>query len=762
VPTLRRPTAPLTIALLAVVLGAVMLVVAVVAGGLGRSAPASVGSSSAGFTLQPTAWTLDRVLAEARQGRLSVVGTMTPPADPATGAQPAPLLVARTVEGTLEPIRLEVPVRDALSAIRAAGFGALLADEAIALGASGAGSGAPMALGLFLSLAILFLLVSILRRSGRLRMPRRLAMGRGRRGDTRRKPSDGVERPTVTLADVAGVDEAKVELTETIMFLRQPQRFTRLGAKAVRGVMLYGPPGTGKTLLAKAVAAEAGVPFYSVSGSEFVEKFVGVGAGRVRELFSQAREGGRGVIFIDEIDALAKARGGTNSHDEREQTLNQLLVEMDGFSTTDELVVIGATNRLDTLDPAVLRPGRFTRKIHVPLPDREGRLAILAVHAADKPLTADVDLPAMARKTYGFSGAQLADLLNEAAILAARAGRDSVTPDDVHAGWLKTALGTSRKRSMDERERSIIAAHEAGHAVCGFLHGDKRRVEEISLFAHGEALGVTVSSSEDNDLPSERDLRARLIGLMGGRVAEELLFAEVTGGASNDFEKATNIASAMVVRYGMGRDPEATDGGVTGRGVLSTLVGARSEGVNSQVRDAQARAIRRILDEAYADARRTLLREMPRLKAVSAYLFEQERIDGETFGALMAGTLTPMDAEGWRAASAAPRPWHAIPQLFIERPTAPPPPSPAIGPGPGSTSGPMHAPPRVASSREAPRPTTPGPMAPPPPAARPLGAPVPVAAAEGRRGARRSFLPIAGRLRRSVAAMVRELATDEP
>ena len=355
------------------------------------------------------------------------------------------------------------------------------------------------------------------------------------------------ERPRVTLADVAGADEAKLELTETIEFLRDPSRFVRLGATAIRGVMLYGPPGTGKTMLAKAVAAEADVPFFSVSGSEFVEKYVGVGAGRVRELFAKARAAGRAVIFIDEIDAMAKARGGSDSHEEREQTLNQLLVEMDGFGSNDGVVVIGATNRLDTLDPAALRPGRFTRKIHVPLPDRDGRLAILAVHAKGKPIAPDVDLLALARKTYGFSGAMLADLLNEAAILAARPGLDAIGPVEIHNGWLKTALGTSRKRSMDERERSIIATHEAGHAVCGFVHGDKRRVEEISLFAHGEALGVTVSSSEDNDLPSETDLRARLVALMGGRVAEELLFHEVTGGASSDFETATSIATSMVV-----------------------------------------------------------------------------------------------------------------------------------------------------------------------------------------------------------------------
>jgi cell division protease FtsH len=465
----------------------------------------------------------------------------------------------------------------------------------------------------------------------------------------------------VRLDDVAGCDEAKLELTEMIEFLRAPERFRKLGASIPRGVMLYGPPGTGKTMLARAVAAEADVPFHYASGSEFVEKYVGVGARRVRELFSNARKLGRGVIFIDEFDALGRARGGANSHEEREQTLNQLLVELDGFSTTDEIVVIGATNRLDILDSAVLRPGRFTRKIHVGLPDVVGRRAILQVHAAAKPLQAEVDLDALARRTYGFSGAQLADLLNESAIFAARRRAGSIAPDDLHAGWLKVAVGTSRRRSMDGRERSIIAAHEIGHAICGRVHGDKRRVEEISLFAHGDALGVTVSSQEDNDLPSESDLRARLVALMGGRAAEELLFQDVTGGAGDDFDKANRLATSMVTRWGMGRDPESTDGGTSGRGELGFLVATGGGSMPSGVQGATTRAIRAILDEAYETACRTLVEHITTLRRLAAYLVEHERVDGVTFDALFEGRIVVADALGeWRPETARPRAWDEV------------------------------------------------------------------------------------------------------
>jgi cell division protease FtsH len=518
----------------------------------------------------------------------------------------------------------------------------------------------------------------------------------GARAATHGSTSGPMPRAGVRLDDVAGCDEAKGELTEVVEFLREPERFARLGATLPRGVLLYGPPGTGKTMLAKAVAAEAGVAFLHVSGSEFVEKYVGVGARRVRDLFAQARALGRAVVFVDEFDALAKARGGPNGHEEREQTLNQLLVELDGFAPNENIVVIAATNRLDVLDAAVLRPGRFNRKIHVGLPDVRGRREILEVHAKSKPLDADLDLEGLARKTYGFSGAMLADLLNESAILAARRRADSISTTDLQAGWLKVAVGTGRRRSMDERERAIIAAHEVGHAICGRVHGDRRRVEEISLFAHGEALGVTVSSQEDNDLPSESDLRSRLVALMGGRAAEELLFHEVTGGASNDFEKATQIATAMVTRFGMGRDPDASDTGASGRGVLSLLVPRSGANLPSEVQPAATRAIRAILDAAYADACETLAAHLPTLRRIAAYLVEEERLDGETFAALFDGAMEVPRADGeWRPATAQPRAWDDV-VPFRERRFRPG--------GAGATAGNQAEPPSPATVEDAPAP----------------------------------------------------------
>ena len=670
----RRPRTAAAAGLLTVLVGGLLIGELIL---MANQPAATTADAGPGFTIRD-GWTLADLERHIEAGDVSAI-TAAPP----TTASPAGELLARTRDGQVVSIDLSVGAGEAVSALNSLGYGRLLTSEAAALvRPSGVGSPtSPLVLLLpFLLLTLTILVVwRITRRSS----------ATGRDSASRfttilpvdpNAPSvaagpDGIAQggTAVTLADVAGCDEAKFELTEAIEFLRTPERFRRLGARIPRGIMLYGPPGTGKTMLARAVAAEASVPFHYASGSEFVEKYVGVGAKRIRDLFAQARKLGRGVIFFDEFDALGKSRGGPNSHEEREQTLNQLLVELDGFATTDDVIVIAATNRLDVLDTAVLRPGRFNRKIHVGLPDVKGRREILDVHSRNKPLGVTTDLEELARKTYGFSGAQLADLLNEAAIMAARRGGDAIDPDDLHAGWLKVAVGTSRRRSMDQRERSIIAAHEIGHAICGKVHGDKRRVEEISLFAHGEALGVTVSSQEDNDLPSETDLRARLVALMGGRAAEEILFHEVTGGAANDFEAANRIATAMVTRWGMGHDPEGTDRGVSGRGALSFFVptgGARL--LPSEVQAAATRATRAILDEAYAEASRTLVEHMETLRRLAAWLVEHERVDGPTFDDLFEGRLAVPNADDeWRAATARPRAWGDVVDLAGRRTVRP-------------------------------------------------------------------------------------------
>ena len=650
-------------------LGVVLIVAILRPNGQTATIPPPPGQPS--FTYQ-TSWTLPELTRAIDAGEVAAISVADPNSavvGPAGPESAAGLLVAKTTSGTLVPVRSGVPTDQTVDALRTLGYERLITKEAfdarnaLADGTPNGGVTGPFTLIIAIVVVGLFsyLMIRVLRARGGEEPSRWRVVG----GPA---PQAG-DRPKVRLEDVAGVDEAKLELTETIEFLRSPARFAALGATPVRGVLLYGPPGTGKTMLAKAVAAEADVPFFAASGSDFVEKFVGVGASRIRSLFGAARKAGKGVVFIDEIDAIAKKRGGVNSHDEREHTLNQLLVELDGFGPNENVVVIGATNRLDVLDPALLRPGRFGRKVHVPLPDREDRLAILQVHAAGKPLSPLVDLPAVARKTYGFSGAMLADLLNESAILAARDQQTEITPNDVQRGWLKVAVGSSRVRSMDERERSIIAAHEAGHAVCGLLVGERRRVEEISLYQHGEALGITVSSSEDNDLPAESDLRSRLVALMGGRVAEELLFSEVTGGASNDFEQATSLARQMVTRLGMGRDPEDREQGATGRGVLSAFVvdGETRDGLPSEVAAAQLRAARAILDAAYTRARELLLERMDLLGAVAGYLYEHERMTGDDLDLIYAGSIGPADPYGWRHVSAKPRAWDEIAPTFARR-----------------------------------------------------------------------------------------------
>ena len=697
----RRPRVFAAAALLAIIVGLLTLGQLVRTGGPQSS---SVATAPA-FTVR-TGWTLAELERHIEAGEVDAIT-----ASPSTSANPAGEMLARTTTGEVFAIDLSVGASDAVSALTSLGYGDLLTTEAIAIARPviGSSTSATM-LGALLPVLLLAVTITLLYLMSR----RTTATARdpGSKFTTILPPDPNAPPPDpaalavgalqpvirIALSDVAGCDEAKLELTETIEFLRTPERFRRLGARIPRGIMLYGPPGTGKTMLARAVAAEAGVPFHYASGSEFVEKYVGVGAKRIRDLFAQARKLGRGVIFFDEFDALGKARGGPNSHEEREQTLNQLLVELDGFSTTDDVIVIAATNRLDILDSAVLRPGRFNRKIHVGMPDVKGRREILEVHVRNKPLAESADLEELARKTYGFSGAMLADLLNEAAILAARRGGEAIEGEDLHAGWLKVAVGTSRRRSMDGRERSIIAAHEVGHAICGKVHGDKRKVEEISLFAHGEALGVTVSSQEDNDLPSESDLRARLVALMGGRAAEEILFHEVTGGAANDFEAANRIATAMVTRWGMGRDPETADDGISGRGALSFLVPTNGRSLPSEVQPAATRAIRAILDESYAEASRTLIAHLETLRRLAAYLVEHERVDGATFDELFDGTReVPTAGDEWRAATSRPRPWAEVIDLAGRRIESAPPAAAAgaataLGESPGDVEEPVAVP----------------------------------------------------------------------
>jgi cell division protease FtsH len=658
-----------------------------------QAPPSRAVANPARTTTYRAAWTLPELQQHIAAGD---VATLTASRDrvvvdngtgSVTGTSDAiePTLVARTVDGQDVPIDLSIDFNTAVDVLRLVGVERLLTAEVVQArvdpiafmtpGSTGLRPTSNAAVGTALTLAAVGLLLgsgvlAISRLSGApgqgrpkasfqtiLPHRRRRAAANGGDGSAGGGVPPELPRGLVRFDDVAGVEEAKLELAETVEFLRHPDRFAALGAQVPRGVLLYGPPGTGKTMLARAVAGEAGVPFTYASGSDFVEMFVGVGASRIRKLFSAARAHGAGVIFIDEIDAVAKRRSGPSGagNDEREGTLNALLVEMDGFATSESLVVIAATNRLDTLDPAILRPGRFGRKVHIGLPDKAARRSILAVHATGKPLEETVDLEGVARRTAGFSGAQLADLLNEAAIAAGRRGASTITVEDVRTGWLKAAVGISRRRSMNERERSIIAAHEAGHAICGRVWGEVRRVEEISLYQHGEALGVTVSSSDDNALPSERDLRALLAALMGGRSAEALLFTEVTGGAANDFEQARSLARRMVRIWGLGRDPET---GLAGH----ALVTEEGEATTRSVQEAQVRAERAILDRAADDARTTLLSHRQTLDRVSAYLFEQERIDGDEFAAVFEGRLLPEATVigAWRAAASSPRSWDEI------------------------------------------------------------------------------------------------------
>ena len=430
-------------------------------------------------------------------------------------------------------------------------------------------------------------------------------------------------RPSVLFKDVAGVEEAKIELQEIVEFLKHPERFRAMGARTPKGVLLVGAPGTGKTLISRAVAGEAGVSFYSVSGSEFVEMFVGVGAARVRDLFKEAKEHAPCIIFIDEIDAVGRQRtnSGTSGNDEREQTLNQLLVEMDGFDKHTNVVVIAATNRPDVLDQALLRPGRFDRRVMLDKPDIRGRQAILEVHAKDKPLAPDVSLVDLARQTAGFSGADLANLLNEAALLAARNGQTFIEKSELDEAILRVMAGPERKsRLITEAEKAIIAYHEVGHAIVMRSMPGADPVQKVSAIARGMALGITVQApAEDRYLMRRSELQAKLAGAMGGRAAEEIIFGDITTGASQDIEYVTNIARRMVCEFGMSSLGNiALKADSDGNTMISGEVAAKI--------DAEVSAL---INQAYTTALKILRDKEDKLMAISEHLIQVETIDGE-------------------------------------------------------------------------------------------------------------------------------------
>ena len=440
---------------------------------------------------------------------------------------------------------------------------------------------------------------------------------------------------TVSFGDVAGADEEKGELEEIVEFLRDPQRFTALGARIPKGVLLVGPPGTGKTLLAKAVAGEAGVQFLSISGSDFVELYVGVGASRVRDLFDQAKKNSPAIVFIDEIDAVGRQRGTGlgGGHDEREQTLNQLLVEMDGFSSNQGVIVMAATNRQDILDPALLRPGRFDRQIYVGLPDIRGREEILKVHARQKPLGEDVDLTQIAKATGGFTGADLENLLNEAALLSARRYKHFITMDELHEAMLKVIAGPEKKsRVITPHTRRLTAYHEAGHAIVIHQLPSQDPVHQITIIPRGPAGGMTISlPQEDKAYRSKKELEERIAVCLGGRCAEQLVLGDISTGASSDLQKATATARAMVTKYGMSRRLGAITYGSENDEVFLGRAMAQPRGYSEEIAGLIDSEVKAIIDAACARCEEILAACRPQLELTARYLLEHEVMDAETF-----------------------------------------------------------------------------------------------------------------------------------
>ncbi len=488
-------------------------------------------------------------------------------------------------------------------------------------------------------------------------------------GKSRHK-SVGKDTPKTTFDDVAGVDEAIEELSEVKEYLENPAKFQAMGAKIPRGVLLYGPPGTGKTLLARAVAGEAGVPFFSISGSDFVEMFVGVGAARVRDLFEQAKQSAPAIVFIDEIDAVGRHRGAGlgGGHDEREQTLNQLLVEMDGFDQRSTVILMAATNRPDILDPALLRPGRFDRHVVIDRPDLEGRKGILKVHARGKPLASEVDIDVIAKRTPGFTGADLANAINEAALLAARRNKKSITMPEMEEAIDRVMAGPERKtRMMSEREKRMVAYHEAGHALVAHVLPNTDPLHKISVIPRGSALGYTLTlPEEDKFLMTREELRDELAMLLGGRVSEQMVVGDMTTGAQNDIERATKVARQMVTEYGMSeRLGPLTLGTKQGEVFLGRDFGSTPD-YSDRVAFEIDTEIRALIDEAHDRALEILERRRPKLDEIATALIERETIEKEDLVAILAGIETHPQTVGGEKGSAG----VAVPRRSVQTPGA--------------------------------------------------------------------------------------------
>ncbi len=456
------------------------------------------------------------------------------------------------------------------------------------------------------------------------------------------------EKRKAKFEDVAGADEEKEELAEIVEFLKNPAKFNDLGARIPKGVLLVGPPGTGKTLLARAVAGEADVPFFSISGSDFVEMYVGVGASRVRDLFDQAKKNSPSIIFIDEIDAVGRHRGAGmgGGHDEREQTLNQLLVEMDGFGANEGVIIIAATNRPDILDPALLRPGRFDRQVTVNYPDLNGREAVLKVHAKGKPLAPDVDLAVIARSTAGFTGADLENLLNEAALLAARKDKKAITMSEIEEATIKVVVGTEKKsHKMSDKEKKLTAYHEAGHAVATFNLESQDPVHEISIIPRGMAGGYTMSvPTEDKSYTTKNDMLDNLVTLLGGRVAEAIVLGDISTGASNDIQRATEIARGMITKYGMSDELGPISFTSGNNEVFLGRDYGQTRNYSEKVASSIDEEMNAIITGAYKRCEDILNTDIDKLHAVAEYLIENEKMNGETFKAIMTGTLVKEEA----------------------------------------------------------------------------------------------------------------------